>query len=316
MYHPTTRVLTVLELLQSYPGLSGADLARRLEVDVRTVRRYVVMLQDMGIPVETERGRHGGYSLRPGFKMPPLMFSEDEALAVILGLHVARHIGFSSTTASVEGALAKIERVLPADLRQKVNAVEENMIIEMEPPEAKAVAEGSITTIGTAIQQERQIELHYEAFDGEVSIRAVDPYGLVYRVGRWYMVGYCHLRQDLRTFRLDRTLEVTLLEGKFSRPSDFDALHHVEQAIARTPGIYHVQVLFDASEADVRQQIPPAHGRLIPQENGILLDFYVQNLPWIAGYLAGLTLPMTILTPEALKAEMRVLIQRVHAILK
>ncbi len=91
MYHPTTRVLTVLELLQSRQQLSGAELASRLEVDRRTVRRYVTMLQDLGIPVEGERGRHGGYRLRPGFKLPPLMFTEDEALALTLGLLVYCH---------------------------------------------------------------------------------------------------------------------------------------------------------------------------------------------------------------------------------
>jgi biotin operon repressor len=108
MYHPTTRVLTVLELLQSHQRLSGPDLARRLEVNVRTARRYITMLQDMGIPIEAERGRHGAYRLRAGFKLPPLMFNEDEALAVILGLQAARELGLAATAPAVEGALAKI----------------------------------------------------------------------------------------------------------------------------------------------------------------------------------------------------------------
>jgi len=90
MYHPTTRVLTVLELLQSHQRFSGPELAKRLEVNVRTVRHYIMMLQDMGIPIESERGRYGAYRLRPGFKLPPLMFTEDEALALTLGLVAAR----------------------------------------------------------------------------------------------------------------------------------------------------------------------------------------------------------------------------------
>src|ERR687891_436879 len=113
MYQPTTRLLTVLELLQARPYLTGADLARRLEVDGRTVRRYVMMLQDMGIPVEANHGRYGGYRLRPGYKLPPLMFTEEEALAVTLGLLAARRIGLALTAPAVEGALAKIDRVLP-----------------------------------------------------------------------------------------------------------------------------------------------------------------------------------------------------------
>ena len=97
MYHPTTRVLAVLELLQSRQRVRGAELAERLEVDGRTVRRYVTVLQDLGIPVESERGRYGAYRLRPGFKLPPLMFSDQEALAVVLGLLAARRLGLEAS---------------------------------------------------------------------------------------------------------------------------------------------------------------------------------------------------------------------------
>src|SRR6185295_1341775 len=96
MYHPTTRLLTVLELLQTHAQMSSTELAARLEVDARTIRRYILMLQDLGIPIEAELGRHGGYSLRPGFKLPPLMFSNDEALALILGLLAARNLGLAA----------------------------------------------------------------------------------------------------------------------------------------------------------------------------------------------------------------------------
>src|SRR5919206_1828063 len=106
MYHPTTRLLAVLELLQSRQRVGGAELARRLEVDERTVRRYVTMLRDLGIPVEAERGRHGAYRLRPGYKLPPLMFTDEEALAVVLGLLAARRLGFGVATPAIEGALA------------------------------------------------------------------------------------------------------------------------------------------------------------------------------------------------------------------
>src|SRR5215204_881025 len=102
MYHPTTRVLTVLELLQTRPQLSSQELAERLEVSPRTVRRYISMLQDLGIPVEAERGRHGAYRLAPGFKLPPLMLTEDEALALVLGLRVTRRLSLPVDVAAVE----------------------------------------------------------------------------------------------------------------------------------------------------------------------------------------------------------------------
>src|SRR5215467_5997970 len=130
MYHPTTRVLTVLELLQSHAEISGIRLADRLEVDVRTVRRYVTMLQDLGIPVESRRGRYGAYRLRPGYKLPPLMFSSDEAVGVVLGLVVAQRLDIALTTTAIESALAKILRVLPADLRTRVQALQETLVLD------------------------------------------------------------------------------------------------------------------------------------------------------------------------------------------
>src|SRR5438552_2578211 len=204
MYFPTTRVLTVLELLQSHQRLSGPDIAERLEVNPRTVRRYITMLQDLGIPIETERGRYGTYRLRPGFKLPPLMFTEDEALALTLGLLAARRLGLTITAPAVEGALAKIDRVLPAALRERVQAVQQTL--DLISPETYVSSPGGsmVLTFSTAAQQERRIWMRYRASSADETERAVDPYGLVYHVGLWYTVGYCHLRNGLRVFRLDR----------------------------------------------------------------------------------------------------------------
>ena len=123
MYRPTARVLTVLELLQSHERMTGAELARRLEVDVRTVRNYVQTLTDLGIPVEAERGRYGAYHLRAGYKLPPLIFTEDEALALTLSLLVARESDLVTVAPAFAGVLAKVERVLPAATRAHIQAV-------------------------------------------------------------------------------------------------------------------------------------------------------------------------------------------------
>src|SRR5262245_19767316 len=118
MYHPTTRLLTILELLQAHPSLSGAALARRLEVEPRSVRRYITMLQDMGMPIEATHGPGGGYRLRPGFKLPPLLFSEEEATAIVLGLLSSPWLVLGQAPVAVEGALAKVLRVLPVRARE------------------------------------------------------------------------------------------------------------------------------------------------------------------------------------------------------
>src|SRR5256885_13497770 len=134
MYFPTTRVLTVLELLQSHQRLSGPDIAERLEVNPRTVRRYITMLQDLGIPVEAERGRYGTYRLRPGFKLPPLMFTEEEALALTLGLLAAHKLGLAVAAPAVEGALAKGEGVLTTALRDRGQAVQGKLGFDFTRP--------------------------------------------------------------------------------------------------------------------------------------------------------------------------------------
>src|SRR5688572_27793164 len=161
MYQPTTRLLTVLELLQARPYLSGAELARRLEVDGRTVRRYVMMLQDMGIPVEATHGRHGGYQLRPGYKLPPLLFTEEEALAITLGLLAARRLGLTATAPATEGALAKIERVLPVAVGARIRALEETIGFTQRAFQPAPADSDILLTLGSATQYQRRVWLRY-----------------------------------------------------------------------------------------------------------------------------------------------------------
>lgn len=305
MYHPTTRVLAVLELLQSRQRVSGAELAERLEVDRRTARRYVTMLQDLGIPVEAERGREGGYRLRPGFKLPPLMFSDGEALAVVLGLLAARRLGLAVTASSVEGALAKIGRVLPTDLRAQVQAVEGALILDL-PPSVGGPAGETIVALSTAAQLGRQIWLRYRSgSSGAETERIIDPYGMVYREGRWYAVGYCHLRQDLRVFRLDRVLETSPREATFTRPPGFDSLAHVLHALATYPGAWGIEVLLHTTLAEAQRLIAPALVELEATSEGVVLSCNVEDLDWATRLLAGLPCTMLVRRPHELRLALR-----------
>src|SRR5215210_6856222 len=136
-YRPTTRLLSMLELLQARGRMGGPELARRLEVGERTVRRYVAMLQ--------ERGRFGAYTLRPGFKLPPMMFTDEEALALALGLLSARRLGLSGAAPAVEGAQAKLERVMPEGLRERVRTFEEVVIPAAAAPARLPAGEVVVT---------------------------------------------------------------------------------------------------------------------------------------------------------------------------
>jgi predicted DNA-binding transcriptional regulator YafY len=315
MYFPTTRVLTVLELLQSHARLSGPELAERLEVNTRTVRRYITMLQDLGIPVEAERGRHGSYRLRPGFKLPPLMFTEDEALALTLGLLAARRLGLTVAAPAVEGALAKIERVLPLALRSRVQAVQETLVFDFTRTGITPRSE-IVVTLSAAAQQCRRAWLRYRSWPGEETERAVDLYGLVYRAGFWYAVGYCHLRNDVRVFRLDRVLHAEIRNEIYTRPVDFDTLEHVTRSIASTPGAWFIEVLLETTLEQARERVPPTLATLEQEEHGVVFRCYVGNLEWIARFLAGLDCPFVVRQPVELREELKKVAERIAEMAK
>src|SRR5262252_2868741 len=133
MYDPIMRVFTVLEILQARDHVTGKELAERLEVDLRTVQRYIVRLKDLNIPIDSSRGVGGAYRLRPGFRLPPLLLTNEEAFALSLGLRALRQVGLSAFAPATEGALAKLGRVLPEALRESIRTVEDVVAIEPGP---------------------------------------------------------------------------------------------------------------------------------------------------------------------------------------
>ncbi len=304
MYHPTTRVLTVLELLQARGRLSGPEIAERLEVDLRTVRRYVTMLQDLGIPVEAERGRNGGYHLRKGFRLPPLLFTDDEALAIMLGLLAARRLGLMASASTIEGALAKIERALPPDVRTRVNAVQETLQIDVVRGLSLPATE-TVMTMATAVNEGRRVSLCYASSQGEETERKLDPYGLVHLIGRWYVPGYCHLRSDLRLFRLDRMREVSLSEETFRRPPHFDPLSFVQDALAVAPNAWHIEALLYTTLEEARRAIPAYEAALEPCEDGVIVRTNVECLPEAARYLVRLGFRFSVRQPDELRGALR-----------
>ena len=300
MYHPTTRVLTVLELLQARGRLTGPELAERLEVDLRTVRRYVTMLQDLGIPVEAERGRHGGYRLRPGFRLPPLLFTDDEALAIMLGLLAARRLGLVSSASTVEGALAKVERVLPPDVRARIAAVQQTATFDPVRG-ATLPATETVMSVAAAVQDQRRVVFEYASAQGEETERAVDLYGLVHLMGRWYAPGYCHLRRDLRLFRLDRIRQITTQEDTFQRPPHFEPLGFVQDALAVAPNAWHVEALLFTTLEEARREIPAYDAALEPIAGGVIFRANVECLDAAARYLVRIGFRFEVRQPADLR---------------
>ena len=304
MANPTTRVLTVLELLQSHARISGSELARRLGVDVRTVRRYIAALEELGIPVTAEQGRYGGYYLVAGFKLPPMMFTNEETLAISLGLLAAHNLGLAEADTAIASAEAKLERVMPDKLKRRVRALSEMAVIEL--PQAQSV--GSIEVLadlGTAAREQRRVRMRYESSEGAVSVREFDPYGLVFRRGHWYVGGHCHLRHGLRTFRLDRIVELGVLEPRFERPLEFDVAAYLNSSMASIPRENPVVVRLETTLEEAMSHLNAAAGMLVPEGDAVLLHTSTDCIEWCARQLCSLPVPFTVDSPPALQQAVR-----------
>jgi predicted DNA-binding transcriptional regulator YafY len=302
---PTSRLLELLEMLQAQPLTTGREIADRLGIDARTVRRYIAALQALDIPVEGQRGVGGGYRVRPGYRLPPLMLNDDEAVAVVLGL-----IG---TAGSVDGALTKILRVLPAPLRAQVEALEQTLAFTAAPSGAP-IGGGVALTLADAIRRRRRVRFAYRAFSGEATQRDVSPHGLVVHAGRWYLAAHDQAREDLRTFRVDRMTSVTVArEPALAPPAGFDAVAYVSRSLARVPWRWEVAVLLDLPLDEAAGRLPATLAELAPQGDQTLLRMRVNSLDWMAGVLAGLDCAFEIDTPPELRASVSALATRLAA---
>ena len=308
MLTPTARLLEFLELLQAKPLITGREIADQLEIDPRTVRRYVEALQNLGIPVEGQRGVGGGYRIRPGYRLPPLMLTDDEAVAVALGVQAAGRLGLSGSEDAVEGALAKIHRVLPDGLRRRVEALESTLDFTARPTRSAPVTGDTVLVLAEAIRRRRRIRVTYRAFSGDETRRELSPHGLVVHSGRWYLAAYDHLRDDLRTFRVDRMLRLRVTgETADDRPDGFDAVTYVRTSLARVPWGWEVEVVLELPVEEALRRIPPTLAELIDEDGATVLRMRADSLDWAASVLAGLGCAFTIRGPDELRTSVRAL---------
>jgi predicted DNA-binding transcriptional regulator YafY len=301
MPKPTTRVLAVLELLQSQGLVSGAELARRIEVDARTLRRYISALEEMGIPITTEQGRYGGYRLVPGYKLPPMMFSEEEAQALSLGLIAAKGLGLADAAPAIESVQAKLDRVLPSAPRKTIAALRESVALHTGNSQTNADAR-LLRVLSEAAGTRRTATLRYRAAEGALTSRDFDVYGNVFRGGRWYVVGHCHLRQGLRTLRLDRVAHAELGEKPFTRPDGFDPVEYLNRALASVPRGVPTELFLHTDLECARRQLFNGLGVAEAAEGGVLLKGYCDELDWYARELMRLPFRFEVRAPVELRA--------------
>lgn len=222
MSNTATRLITLIMLLQRQPNQQAADLAAELGVSVRTFHRYITMLDEMGIPVYSERGPYGGFSLVRGYKMAPLVFTPEEAVVVSLGTSLVGELWGPLYREAVNGAAAKLDNVLPEEQRHEVVWAKRTLIATGMHRTEQGIVTEFLKTLRAATHERQTIQLIYRSRDGEVTKRLVDPYALVHRWGWWYVVGYCHLRKNVRSLRVDRIVELAILPQQFVVPSEFD----------------------------------------------------------------------------------------------
>ncbi|MBG0564117.1 helix-turn-helix transcriptional regulator [Actinoplanes aureus] len=309
------RVLGLLELLQASPaGATVGHLAEQLGVDERTVRRYTAHLADLGIPVEGRRGRYGGYALAPGYRLPPLMLTDDEAVAVLLGLVAGRRSGLTATVTAGETALAKIQRVLPRALRARTDALLATLdfAANRPAPAASQPATGTLLTLAGAARDRHPVTFTY-AKPGATGVeRRLDPYGLVFHGGKWFITGHDHDRDAVRTFRLDRVSAAVVLDGTFEAPTGFDPGAHVAAGLAAGAWRHEVSVLLHTGMDEARRRIPPTVATLTQAVHGVRLTARAERLDGTAQMLAGLGWDFTIETPDELRGEVTALADRLR----
>ncbi|MEU9318173.1 YafY family protein [Streptomyces sp. NPDC048295] len=309
---PTGRVLTLLELLQSGGTRTVAELADRLGVDGRTVRRYVDQLIDLDVPVESMRGRYGGYRLAPGYRLPPLMLSDDEALAVLLGLVAGRRAGLTTTQHTAnETASAKIRRVLPKHIARRLDALLESLAFTEQPGESDTPDAGVLLTLADAVRHRRPVSIRYTDRDGRRSERTLHAYGVVTHSSRWYVTGRDARIGEDRTFRLDRITDARTLPGSFEAPAGPGPAQRVLSGFATAEYQHEVTLRIHGTAEQIRARLPasvasleehePATGEDRATERWLRVELRAERLDWLPPVLASLDLPFVIERPDELR---------------
>jgi predicted DNA-binding transcriptional regulator YafY len=306
----SARLLRLLSLLQARVEWTGADLAARLQVTPRTLRRDVQKLRGLGYPVHAAPGVAGGYRLGAGAALPPLLLDDDEAVAVALSLRTAASHAVSGVGEASVRALAKLEQVLPSRLRQRAAAIGQATVPLTGP--GPVVDAGVLTTIAAACRGTERLEFGYRpGRDGEQATRRVEPHRLVQAGYRWYLVARDIDRDDWRTFRADRIDAPRLTGVRFVPADPPDAAAFVARSVTTAPYRYQARVLVHARAAVVAEVVPPTTGVVEPQSDGsCLLTLGSNSLDALAFHLANLGYDLTVLDPPELIAHFRALATR------
>ncbi|MBZ3902706.1 helix-turn-helix transcriptional regulator [Streptomyces griseiscabiei] len=318
MLETSARLLRLLSLLQSHREWSGSELAGRLGVTARTVRRDVDRLRELGYPVNASPGTGGGYQLGAGAELPPLLLDDEEAIAVAVGLRSAAGQGIDGIGESSVRALAKLEQVLPSRLRRRVGALNAFTVPLLRGPQLSTVDPAVLTDLANACQDAERLRFEYRDHGGATTRRTVEPHRLVCTERRWYLVAWDVERADWRTFRVDRVTPRPPHGPRFPprEPPAEDLAAYVSQGVSR--GVYAsqavVRLLVPLEEAAAR--VSPSAGTLEPyDEHSCLLRTGAPSLDVMAIHVMMTGVDFEVVEPQGLTETIRTLRDRLSAAL-
>jgi predicted DNA-binding transcriptional regulator YafY len=302
----SSRLLSLLSLLQARRDWPGGELADRLEVSGRTIRRDIERLRQLGYPVESLTGPAGGYKLRAGTAMPPLLLDDDEAIAIAVGLGTAARASVTGIDEAAVRALVKLEQVLPSHLRRRVRALQSATI--SLPGSGPTVDPQSLTVIAAACRDSECLRFAYRSRDGADSRREVEPHSLVNLGHRWYLAAWDRGREDWRTFRIDRLSRPASTGVRFSpRPLPAkDAADYVSKNLWGAPNRYEARVTLHVPAEEIRNR-PTAQWGTVEPIDEYRCEFRTgdDDLAWLAARIALLGVDFEAHEPPELLAHLR-----------
>ncbi|HEY2159871.1 MAG TPA: YafY family protein [Solirubrobacteraceae bacterium] len=309
----SSRLLALLSLLQGRRDWPGTELADRLEVSGRTIRRDVDRLRRLGYPVESLSGPAGGYRLAAGSAMPPLLLDDEEAIAIAVGLRTAARASVAGVDEAAVRALVKLEQVLPKRVRHRVAALGSATLTL--PVGGPTIDAQSLTLIATACRDCERLRFAYTRRDGTGSRREVEPHSVVNRGRHWYLVAWDRAREDWRTFRIDR-LERPASTGVRFMPRTLpatDAAAYVEQRISAAPNRFEARVTLRAPAEQIASRVPAHWGTLTPIDaDSCEYRTGEDNLGWLAMRIAMLGVDFDVHEPPELAEHLRSLAARLE----
>jgi predicted DNA-binding transcriptional regulator YafY len=312
---PTSRMLRLLTLLQTHRFWPGAELSDRLDVSPRTLRRDIDRLRELGYPVDATRGAAGGYRLQAGSDLPPLLLDDDEAVAIAVGLRTAAGGSIAGIEETSVRALAKLEQVLPARLRRRVNTLQ-TVTVPLAFTARETVDPETLTVLAQACRDQERLQFDYQRRDGESATRSVEPHRLVSVGRRWYLVAWDVHRTDWRTFRLDRLTAPRTSGARFAPrelPAE-DAAAFVRRSLQSIPTRYEADATLHAPASDVAERVRRFGGTVEPVDaDRCRLRMSGDSLAWLAAGIALLECDFELHGPPELADWMRRLQARLVA---